>query len=377
MLRLSSTPMKRILASSLASAVARTCLVSLVGTAVTESTASAQSVQAVDPLEHALGETRSRIAAIPAADEFWPQVAPMVDALLARTETAASKGRRELALLTYAYAVENVAAERFLLAHPAERAELERFEALWRERDRAYDAAALAKWRARAEALRPAIVRAIGEAAFAKLRVNLDASLDYGRATDAGTGLFYLGLAEAEAEFVEQLGTFAAATQRPAPPARALAAELDALERELVALYRPPLSIEHHSEFIAASGTLKEARVLDDAGLRFGVLLRHGQAVQRCAALRASLGTAAIDSDALGKRLATLEGELAKLPFDASIGRVFAQRADELVENGDLAAASSFADALAAHLATFTAPLAPVARAAPELDVTLVRWPFT
>ncbi|MCK6445142.1 MAG: hypothetical protein L6Q99_02010 [Planctomycetes bacterium] len=372
--------MKRFLVLDFARLAAPVCVVSSLGLgaiANDSSAASTRSAQATDAFERVLDQTRSRIAALPADDEFWQQVAPTVDALMARSEAALRNGRRELAQLTFAYAVENVAAQRFLLAHAAERAEFERFEALWHERDRAFDAAALAKVRARAEALQSACVRALGEAAFAKLRVNLDASLDYGRATDAATGVFYLGLAEAQAEFVEQLGALASPTDAAAPPVRALAAELDALERELVALYRPPLSIDRHAEFIAASGTLKEARVLDQAGLRFGALLRHGQAVQRCAALRATPGTDAPERNALEQRIATLASELTKLPFDASIGRIFAQRADELVEHGDLAAAATFADALAAHLATFRAPAAPVTRPTPELDVTLVRWPFT
>lgn len=340
--------------------------------------ARAQSAPvAADPLVRVLAETRAWIATVPASDELWPQLAPTVDALLARTDGALEKGRRELALLTFAYAVENVAAERFLLAHAADLETLKRFEAVWRGRDTAFDAPALAKWRTRVSALRPAATRALGEAALGKLRIQLDASLDYGRATDTTSGLFYLGLAEAQAEFVEQLEAFATPSALPEPPARALAAELDALERELVAHYRPPLSIDRHAEFIAASSAIKEARVLDVAGFRLGALLRHGQAVQRCAALRPSPAVETLTRDALEPRIAALESELAKLPFDTSIGRIFAQRAFELVEAGDFASASSFAAALAAHVATFTAPVEPKARPTPELDVTLVRWPFT
>jgi hypothetical protein len=329
--------------------------------------------QFADPLAKALAEVRTSVATFPAADSLWPQIAPTVETLLARTESAAAKNRPELALLTFAYAFEDVAAQRFVLAHADARDDLARLEALWHARQSAFEESALKELRERTDALRPALVRALAEAALGKARANFDASLEYGRATDAGTGLFYLGLAEAQAEFIECLAAFSAPAERRALPERALRGELDALERELVALYRPPVSIDRHAEFITASGTLKEARALADAGLRLGALLRHAQAVQRFAALKGS----ASDAGSLAERTAALAAQLAASPFDASIGRVFAQRADELRESGDLAASASFVAALEAHLAALTSPATPLPSVAPELTVTLVRWPFT
>ena len=50
---------------------------------------------------------------------------------------------------------------------------------------------------------------------------------------------------------------------RRAPPLRPLAGEVDALDTALLSAYRPPASIDRHSEFITASAAIKEARELD------------------------------------------------------------------------------------------------------------------
>ncbi len=62
--------------------------------------------------------------------------------------------------------------------------------------------------------------------------------------------------------------------KRRTPALRSVRPEIEALESDLLTLYRPPVSIDRHQEFIVANSTLKEARELDAAGLRYGALLR-------------------------------------------------------------------------------------------------------
>jgi len=77
-----------------------------------------------------------------------------------------------------------------------------------------------------------------------------------------------LGVAQAQREFAAFCRTLSSPSSRRAPAVRALRAEIDSLEAEILAAYRPPASIEKYGEFIAASAALKEAREL---ARRFGV----------------------------------------------------------------------------------------------------------
>ncbi len=172
--------------------------------------------------------------------------------------------------------------------------------------------------------MRPAALRALGEAALPQARVYYDASLEYGRSTTPDSGLFYLGSARASAEAVELCRSLSRPGAPPSAPLRTLTGELEQLEDELLAAYRPPLSIERHADFIAASSALKEARELDAAGLRHGALLRYLQAAQRFAPLRAG---AASDSAGLAGRLDAQETRLSVAGVDHSLGRLFLERA--------------------------------------------------
>src|SRR5262249_22486635 len=149
--------------------------------------------------------------------------------------------------------------------------------------------------------VRPAGVRALGEAALLQIRGFYEASLEYGRATTPGDGLFYIRPAQAPRDFVSFCRRVSEIPSRRAPPLRSIGGELDALEGEILEAYRPPASIEKHGEFIAASSLLKEARELNASCFWHGALLRYLQAVQRFAPLRP--GAAALEGEALARQL--------------------------------------------------------------------------
>ena len=205
------------------------------------------------------------------------------------------------------------------------------------------------------------------------------------------SGLFYIGSARAQREFV----AFARGLSLPAigrePRLRSIAPDIAELEAKLLAAYRPPAAIERHGEFITASAALKEAKELDDAGLRQGALVRYLQAALRIAPLLPP--PPPIDRAALTQKLAEFETRLSsKTGEDHSIGRIFLESAQTDLaastppqsgaESNAPPAKATNADLIAADvLPRYFAALGP-ARPLPSppasaVTVTLVRWPYT
>lgn len=313
-----------------------------------------------------------------AGDETWKELKQAAEPVLGQARSALASGRRLLALQRLLAARSSLAAAAYVQAPPASGVkDLAGLEAEW-----ARTGGVLGPTRARPapdalDTLSPAAVRALGEAALPQARVFYDASLEYGRSTAPEYGLFYLGSARASAEAVELCRSLSRPGEPPPPPLRAVTAEIEQLEDELLAAYRPPLSIERHADFIAASSLLKEARELDAAGLRHGALLRYLQAAQRFAPLRAG---AASDPAGLAGRLEAHEARLSMAGVDHSLGRLFLERARDALASSPPDEATAQAVASEA-LPRYFAALQPGRPAPPRpptgATVTLVRWPYT
>jgi hypothetical protein len=318
-----------------------------------------------------------------ATDEAWTQVKQATEPVLARAGDALRDGRRLLALQRLGAARLNLSAARYV----AGRAEAERQDPAAMEKEWARMGGVLkgdlGTISPRAfDGIAPAAVRALAEAALPQVRVFYDASLEYGRSTNAQNGLYYIGVARAQREFAELCRKLSTATARRAPAVRGLSAELDGFEAELLAAYRPPASIDQHGDFIGASAALKEARELDAAGLRYGALARYLAAAQRFAAMRPV--PAGLDRAALERRLAEFQERIAAGSVDHSIAGLLVETAQ-----ADLAAAKADApsplpiaaaiatDVLPRYFAALEPPRPAPARPAPTVTVTLVRWPYT
>jgi hypothetical protein len=333
-----------------------------------------------DPLAAELERWSSFLRTHPANEESWRDLKNATEPVLVRTRQALDDGRRLLALLRLDVVQENLAAAAYVDGRPADqRKDPAAFEAEWKRMGTVLgdDIApgAATRWAGGQAAL----ARALSESALRQARVYYDASLDYGRSTTPDSGLFYLGAAQARAAFAAFCRGLARPSKDQAPPLRSLEAELDEVEGELLAAYRPPASIDKHREFIAASATLKTARELDGAGLRYGALLRYLQAVQRSAVLRS--GTVSKADPERARRLGELDERLAAPGRDHSLGRVFLEAAQADLgapaEAGPVVAAAVVSDVLPRYLAALEpAPPRP-ARPAPAVTVTLVRWPYT
>jgi hypothetical protein len=311
-------------------------------------------------------------------DEDWTQIKQVSEPVMARAQAALREGRRLLALQRLAALEGNLAASAWVQARPASARDEAAFEAEWKRMGEKLGERLAAPRSDALAAVSPALVRALGEAALPQARVYYDASLEYGRNTVPASGLYYLGAAQAATEVVELSRFLSTPPVTQAPPVRALDQEIDALEGDVLAAFRPPASIDSHGDFITTSAALKESRELDALGLRYGALLRYLQASLRFAPLRPA---APPDPERTALRLRELDARFATGGVDHTLGRLFLEIAQEAQAGSspkDAATAAAIAgDVLPRYLAALAPAAPPPPRIEPRVTVTLVRWPYT
>jgi hypothetical protein len=344
--------------------------------------AFAEEERAKDPLATEIARWSTFLRETDSSDENWKDLKQGLEPAMARVEAALEDGRRLLALERLSATRMNLAGFAYVNSLPTDnRGDAAKLESEWTRVGAQLSADFAVSSRTVLAGVQPAVVRAEGEAAIPQARNYYDTSLEYGRATMPWNGFFYLGVAQAQVDFLSFCRTLSARTDLKAPPIRSIAAELDALEGDLLEAYRPPASIDRHSEFISASAALKEARELDAAGLRYGALLRYLQAAMRIGPLRPD--APAPDLAGLPKRLEAFESRLLQGGVDHSIGRLYLETAQaNLVAGAPPAANPAFAEAIARDvLPRYFAALAPAAppppKPRPSVTVTIVRWPYT
>jgi hypothetical protein len=336
--------------------------------------------RAQDPLAAGIARWRDFLASTNGPNESLAAMRGGAERELGTAQRALDQGRRLASLYRLTLVQGNLGAVAFQISEgggkPADEALMDRaFEALGKELAPHLGASKPADF---AE-LRPAAVRALAEAAAPHVRGYYFASRDYGRATFPDAGLLYLGSARAERDLVAFVRTLRepAAGDDVAP--RPLTDEIAALGREMLAAYRPPLSLDRHQEFVAAHGALDEARDLDAAGLRHGALLRYLQAAIRFAPLQATATPPTREQ--LIEQLAAAQPPAGDAR-DHSVARMLIELAE--VELSTKAPGEATPAALAIATAALprywqamspaTSPAPPPAT--PELTVTLVRWPY-
>jgi hypothetical protein len=340
-----------------------------------------QAEETGDPLTADVSRWSHFIKENPSKDEMWIQIKDGSEPILKRAETALRDGRRFLALHRLSAVRVNLSASVYL----AERGDLKgsddsRFEAEWKRVGSLLSPDSWPPSTRAFDGVTPAAVRAIGEAALPQAHIYHEASLEYGRNTMPQYGLYYLGAALAQRDFVAFCRKLSAPSERPPVPIRSLRPELDALENEVLSAYRPPAAIDGHSIFITVSGTLKEARELDAAGLHHGALLRYLQAAARFSPLRSMKPQP--EKAVLEEKLRDLGVRLSEQKSDSSIGRLFLELAQEdladpVTPGSPAVAAAIVDDVLPRYFATLLPTSAEPSRPTPAVTVTLVRWPYT
>ena len=346
--------------------------------------ALAASTRSGDPLAAEVARWSDYLRTNTSTDEMWLQIKESSAAAMARVESAMKDGRRLLALQRLAAVAPNLESSEYLASlSPEARQSDAAFETAWKAAGRDLSAELPPPKASALAGVAPAAVRGMGEASLAQVRVFYDASLEYERNTMPDAGYFYLGLAKAQRGFAELCRSLSRPSSLKPPPLRSLAPELDALEGELLAAYRPPASIDRHKDFIGANAALKEARELNAAGLAYGATLRYLDAVLRAAPLTGQ--TPALTKEEAARRLAELEPRLANREggVDQSLGRVFleaaqADVASSAASNEPPAQASAIVTSVLPRYFAALEPAKPAAsKPAPEVTITLVRWPYT
>ena len=157
--------------------------------------------------------------------------------------------------------------------------------------------------------------------------------LEYGRNTQPEYGLYYVGVAEAQRQFI-------ALARALDPPAARMGELSRGCDRWLprsppcsaicLSLYQPPASVDRHREFIVASSALKEARQYNAEGWRHAALLRFLQGTQRTAMIQRS--AADRDTGAIARQVASFRARLDDRRVDHSIGLLLVERAEAGLE---------------------------------------------
>jgi hypothetical protein len=287
------------------------------------SATAAAAEPGVDPIQREIDRFQERIATTEPSDEELKSAHESATPLLALSERALADGKRWFALTRLAFVWSNLEAADYRAGYPTElrsqmsalESELARFEP---ERARFASAGRPSLDET------PAAARAIAEVAFSELDGFTNASLDYGKATAADIGLYYIGAARAQislARFVAGLRD-PGATARPLAP-RSLAVEIATVEDELLAAYVPPASVEQHSVFIRISSLLKQAHELDAAGLRHGALYKLLDAKMRLA--RMAHPERKMSSAEAIQRAEALEPKLRATGVDSTLAQTFVE----------------------------------------------------
>jgi hypothetical protein len=357
------------------------CLCLLLPTALVVAVAAA----ADDPLAAEVAHWSDLLHRRAAGNPDWAAVEQAVQPGLAGVTAALHDGRRLLALWRLAEVrVDIVAATKRAERPVAEGQDIDVLAADWRRLGPRLGGTPESRAASSLAGVRPALARAIGEAALPQVHELYQASLDYGRATTPRAGLHYLSEAEGQADLVTFCRTLAGAfPHRGEPPVRALDGELDGLDAEVQAAFHPPASGTHHADFVGASELLKEARELNAAGLRYGALLRYLQASLAARPLRPAPAPETVAPATLARQLEELDRRLGAGEIDHSIGRLFLEMAQAHYAAREAPGNAAIAAALTGDvLPRYFAALEPARGAPPPpqeavVTVTLVRWPYT
>ena len=231
----------------------------------------------------------------------------------------------------------------------------------------------------------PAAVRATAEASWGMARPLFDGSRDYAAATSTKYGLFYLGQAQAAADFALFCRALRFDGKAGQIAVRSFAVDTDALDVKVENAYQPPLSIERHSDFISINGWIKRATELDQWRLYYGALYAYLEGVRSFGDLQTTVPKKK-ELPALGKMHAALAKQFAAAGRDHSIAQMYLELAARELERAQAGeeASGRTARVLLEHVVPAYAAALERAAAVPAatpnqkvVTVTLVRWPFT
>jgi hypothetical protein len=346
---------------------------------------SLRAQDAQQQIDRQVAALEKRINSGPDDDENWKGSKPNLLKTLATARENLTAGRTLLGLAQLGFVGPDLTGLENLSGNPEiVKSGMSGFEKEWKRRD-----LQLADYRKRYERMRwdgkPAALRAIAEASWVETRALLEASRPYAAATQVQYGLYYLGRSQGNADYAFFCQGLNLKARKSSPRYRSLAPEIEVLQSRVIAAYQPPVSIDHHSEFIQINAAIKTAKELDAAQLYFGSLYKYLEGVRLFAMLDAKSPEPA-DASKLAADSAEFRKALADAEVDPSIGEIFLERAESAIAgfNADKADPSRLKPArvaletvLPAYLAAVDKPLPAATPVSHVINVTLVRWPYT
>ena len=244
-----SSVMRRAAAAAVLSALVL-CLPALASRARTE--------PAPDRLTAEIDRWAAFLRTNASTDEDWTQVKQGSEPVMARARSALRDGRRLLALQRLAALEGNLAASLYVQARPAAAGDRTAFEAEWKRMGGVlHDRLAAPRGDALAAGAPPSCARS------ARPRCHRRGSTTTRASSTGGTpcprpASSTSGRPRRRATSSTSAAPLGLDGEEP-PPVRALRAEIEALEGEVLAAYRPPAAIDSHGDFITTGRGLREA----------------------------------------------------------------------------------------------------------------------
>lgn len=228
---------------------------------------------------------------------------------------------------------------------------------------------------------RPAALQAALEDARATASTYLVSVQHQSRETSLRAGVYYLDVARSKADLAERLQALECAVpSMAAGPVPGLAAYLDGTEEALLERYRPPLTQDRHSTFIALSAGLKFAREMHAKNYELGALALAIRVRNGLGSIGTDDSEDARDRDELRAVATRWRERLAASPVDVSLPTLWLHEAERALsdDGGDVARAARILErGLVDYFACFEEPRSTDEASQHTVTVTLVRWPFT
>jgi hypothetical protein len=323
--------------------------------------------------------------AMPQSNPNWKEMKPRITSSLVQARSSLEHGRLYSALEHLARAQGSLLGGQSLMAGPA--VQLRGMKGFEAERSRVdVDLRTLEqRYTESSWSSKPLALRALAETGWTKTRTLFDSARAFATSTEPQDGLFYLGEAKASVSYALLCQSLNLKTSLAAPALHTMAPEIHRLEVKIIDIYKPPLSIEHHPEFIRIHAALKEAGDLDSQHLYAGALFKYLDSLQMLAALEAA-PPGPERANVLPKQIAEARERVEDGKSDNSIAEIFLQRAE-----GGLDPNQSTADyargwdeaqvivgqVIPAYFAALKEVNEPTAPPQGAITVTLVRWPYT
>jgi hypothetical protein len=338
-----------------------------------------------EQVEREISKTSKALESVTSSSDEWKQFKPDLANLLARARQAAEAGRLYSALELLGAARVNLAGAQTLFGNPhADKLSMGEFKAQWTRvgldltpLEQRYNSG---NW-----ATQPVGLRALAESEEIRTRVFYDSSQGFATATEPRDGLFYMGQSTAAIEYALFCQSLDLKGGLPAPPLHSMAAEIRNLQDQILAVYKPPRSVDQHPQFIQINSALKEAGDLEAAHLYAGALFKYLDSLQGFSTLDASK-PGVEKADELRKELTQARDKLAAAKLDHSIAEIFLQRAEggldaskpkDVYAVGLQKAQVVLERVIPAYFTTLAKNNEPPPPPSKAITVTLVRWPYT